>query len=89
MATRRGFLAGLLATGALPRLGWAEVGHPAYLAAAKTADGGFALHGLSGRGVSLFHLALPSRGHAATAHPTRAEAVAFARRPGTFALVID
>ena len=33
--------------------------------------------------------ALPDRGHAAAAHPERPEAVAFARRPGTFALVID
>jgi hypothetical protein len=47
------------------------------------------LHGLTGRGESLFRIALPGRGHAAAAHPTRAEAVAFARRPGTFALVID
>jgi len=33
--------------------------------------------------------ALPGRGHAAAAHPARPEAVAFARRPGTFALVIN
>ncbi len=32
---------------------------------------------------------MPARGHAAAAHPTRPEAVAFARRPGTFAVVID
>jgi len=32
---------------------------------------------------------LPDRGHAAAANPGRPEAVAFARRPGTFALVID
>jgi hypothetical protein len=36
-----------------------------------------------------FELPLPARGHAASAHPTRPEAVAFARRPGTFAVVID
>ncbi len=89
MATRRGFLVGLLAAGAMPRMTWADVGGPAYLAAAKAADGSFALHGLSAAGQSLFHLPLPGRGHAATAHPVRAEAVAFARRPGTFALVID
>lgn len=47
------------------------------------------LHGLTASGESLFQLPLPGRGHAATAHPTRAAAVAFARRPGTFALVID
>jgi hypothetical protein len=36
-----------------------------------------------------FELPLPARGHAAVAHPIRPEAVAFARRPGTFAIVID
>jgi len=30
-----------------------------------------------------------ARGHDAAAQPTRPEAVAFARRPGRFALVID
>ncbi len=36
-----------------------------------------------------FRIALPGRGHAAAAHPTRPEAVAFARRPGTFVVDID
>jgi uncharacterized protein len=88
MATRRAFLAGLAAT-ALPRPSWADVGSPAYLAAAKQADDSFALHGIAGDGTSLFSLPLPARGHAAAAHPTQAIAVAFARRPGTFALVLD
>ncbi|WP_050525897.1 DUF1513 domain-containing protein [Pseudorhodobacter aquimaris] len=87
MTTRRAFLAGL-AMASLPRLTWADVGNPAFLAAAKSASG-FVLHGLSQQGQSLFELPLPARGHAACAHPTRALAVAFARRPGTFALVID
>ena len=87
MATRRAFLAGL-ATACLPRVSWAEVGNPAFLAAGKRPDG-FVLHGLSAQGDSLFQIALPTRGHAAAAHPTQALAVAFARRPGTYALVID
>ena len=37
----------------------------------------------------VFSLPLPDRGHAAAAHPLRPDAIAFARRPGTFALVID
>lgn len=86
---RRSFLASVLAASVLPQLSWADAGDPAYLAAAQTADGAFALHGLSLAGESLFALPLPARGHAATAHPTRPLAVAFARRPGTFALVID
>lgn len=85
---RRTVLVGLAAA-ALPRLTWAEAGAPAFVAAAKAADGGYALHGLDPSGRSVFALPLPGRGHAACAHPVRAEAVAFARRPGTFALVID
>ena len=84
---RRTFLA-TLAASLTPRLTWADIGAPAFLAAGKRGDA-FFLHGLSASGSSLFQLPLPGRGHAAAAHPTRAEAVAFARRPGTFALVLD
>lgn len=87
MASRRAFLAGLAAALA-PRLTWAEAGSPAFLAAARAGDA-YLLHGLAETGASLFALPLPARGHAAAAHPTLALAVAFARRPGTFALVID
>lgn len=87
MATRRAFLAGL-ACASLPVVSWAEVGSPALLAAGKL-DDGFVLDGLSASGESLFRIALPARGHAAAAHPHQALAVAFARRPGTFAFVID
>lgn len=87
MASRRAFLAGLAAA-TLPRLSWADAGSPAYLAAGKAGEG-FVLHGLSGAGQSLFQIDLPARGHAAAAHPDRPEAVAFARRPGTYALVLN
>jgi hypothetical protein len=87
MTSRRAFLAGL-ATACLPRMTWADVGNPAFLAAGKTAHG-YVLHGISGQGQSLFQIPLPARGHAACAHPSRALAVGFARRPGTFALVLD
>lgn len=89
---RRHFLrlAGMtLASGALPRLSWADAGAPAYLAAARDRSGAFVLVGLSTDGVARFRLPLPGRGHAAAAHPTKPLAVAFARRPGRFALVID
>ncbi len=86
---RRAFLASLVAAAAIPRASWADAGNPAYLAAAKDPAGGYALWGLSETGERLFSQSLPGRGHAATAHPIRPEAVAFARRPGTFALVID
>lgn len=90
--TRRGFLkiaAAAAASGALPTLGWADAGAPAYLAAAKTPSGDFFLCGLGADGGARFRLPLPGRGHAAAAHPSRPLAVAFARRPGAFALVID
>ncbi len=86
---RRRFLAGLLAAGVVPRATWADAGSPAFLSAAAKADGSFVLCGIGEDLQVRFELPLPTRGHAAAAHPTRPEAVAFARRPGTFALVID
>lgn len=89
MATRRRFLAGALAAGVMPLRGWASVGHPKYLSAARRPDGAYVLVGLRGDGAQAFQIDLPARGHAAAAHPERAEAVAFARRPGTYAVVLD
>ncbi len=89
MTSRRRFLAGLAATSIAPVRGWAAVGAPAFLAAGLFPDGSFRLAGLDEAGEILFALPLPARGHAAAAHPFKAQAVAFARRPGTFALVID
>ena len=88
MATRRGVLGGMLAALA-PAPGWAEAGDPAWLAAARPGDGSYRLLGLDASGAEVFRLPLPDRGHAAAAHPFRPEAVAFARRPGRFAVVLD
>jgi len=82
-------MAGLLAVGVVPVPTWADAGTPSYLSAAATPDGAYVLCGLSGTLDILFRIPLPARGHAAAAHPIRPEAVAFARRPGTFAVVID
>jgi hypothetical protein len=89
MPSRRGFLASLLACASLPRPGWAEAGSPSYLTCAGNPDGGFSLHGLRRDGTEAFRIPLPARGHAGAGHPTEALAVAFARRPGTYALAID
>ena len=89
MTSRRTFLSGLLAAGMVPRPGWADVGAPDFLAAGWIGAEDYILAGLRADGSMAFQLPLPSRGHAAAAHPVRPEAVAFARRPGTFALVID
>jgi len=86
---RRHFLAGMAAAAAAPGLSWADAGSPILLAAAREAAGGYALFGIAADGSDAFRVPLPDRGHAAAAHPTRPEAVAFARRPGRFALVID
>lgn len=89
MVTRRRMLAGLAAASLLPRAGWSSVGTPNYLSAARAPDGTYLLAGLTSIGDITFTIPLPARGHAAAAHPERAEAVAFARRPGTFSLVLD
>lgn len=87
---RRAFLkSGLVAGGALlASPGWAGTG-ARYLSAANTPDNATFLLGLGADGSVPFALPIPSRGHAAAAHPHLPEAVAFARRPGRFALVID
>ncbi|SLN42863.1 hypothetical protein PSA7680_02133 [Pseudoruegeria aquimaris] len=89
MTNRRSFLAGLLAAGALPRRTWAQAGGAAFLSAARAPDGHHLLCGLTPRGEIAFSLPLPDRGHAAAAHPHLAQAIAFARRPGTYAIVLD
>ncbi|MGH1330649.1 MAG: DUF1513 domain-containing protein [Paracoccaceae bacterium] len=92
VSNRRSFLARLLAASAAsaaPRIGWAAAGNPAYLAAARRPSGAFELHGLDQNGAQRFAIPLPARGHAGAGHPSKPIAVAFARRPGLFALVID
>ncbi|MEM1275038.1 MAG: DUF1513 domain-containing protein [Pseudomonadota bacterium] len=89
MANRRQFLGSLFAAGLAPSLTWADAKSPRFLAAAKLPNGNYRLFGLDVVGRDLFSLPLPGRGHAACAHPVRPEAVAFARRPGTFAIVLD
>lgn len=89
MPSRRGFLAGIAVLGLSPAVTWADAGSPDYLAAAKLPDGSYHLFGLATDGREIFSIPLPGRGHAAAAHPRRPEAVAFARRPGTFAIVLD
>ncbi len=86
---RRHFLGGLLAAGLIPMPTWADAGAPVYLSAAAKSDGSFVLCGIGDAFDIVFEIALPARGHAAAAHPIRPEAVAFARRPGTFAIVIN
>ena len=89
MVDRRGFLVGVLVSGLVPVCTWADVGSPSFLAAAKLPDGGFVLCGIDATGQIQFQVPILGRGHAAAAHPFRAEAVGFARRPGVFASIIN
>ncbi|MFV0409583.1 MAG: DUF1513 domain-containing protein [Paracoccus sp. (in: a-proteobacteria)] len=89
MTDRRSLLKGLAAAAILPVRGWAAAGSPDWVAAARQPDGSHALHGITRSGAIPFTVPMPGRGHAAAAHPFRAEVVAFARRPGIFGLVID
>lgn len=89
MPVRREVLGGLAAFGVLPAAGWADVGQPAWVSGARDAAGRFVLVGLGADLRERFRVQLPDRGHAAAAHPYLPHVVAFARRPGKFALVID
>ncbi len=89
MGTRRSFITGMLAAGLAPKPGWADADNPAFLSAGMRRDGSYVLCGLRDDGAMAFELPLPARGHAAAAHPFRPEAVVFARRPGTYAVVLD
>ncbi|MEO0484969.1 MAG: DUF1513 domain-containing protein [Pseudomonadota bacterium] len=89
VASRRSFIAGLVASGLVPNATWADAGSPAYLTAGMTPGGGYVLCGLRPDGRITFEVPLPARGHAAAAHPVAPVAVAFARRPGTYAMVLD
>ncbi|MEM9247741.1 MAG: DUF1513 domain-containing protein [Pseudomonadota bacterium] len=89
MPTRRSVVAGLAAAASWPGATWADAGSPTHLSAARDPDESYALYGLREDGTLAFRVPLPDRGHAAAVHPVAPEAVAFARRPGTFALVLD
>lgn len=89
---RRALLASTAAAGIAalaPIDAWASAGAPSHLTAIREPSGAFALVGLRRDGEIAFRIALPDRGHGAAARPTAPEAVAFARRPGRFAVVID
>ncbi len=87
--SRRGFLTGLLAASAYATPSWADLGNPAFLSAARAPSGQDSVVGLTPSGQEVFRQPLPGRGHAFCAHPTRPHVVAFARRPGRFAQVLD
>jgi hypothetical protein len=86
---RRSFLAALTAALGAPAAAMARAAAVRFLSAQATIDGDFAVAALDAAGETLFQLPLPDRGHAVALRPTTDEAVIFARRPGTFAVVFD
>jgi hypothetical protein len=60
-----------------------------FAAACQRADGGFAVAVAAGNGEILHIADLPGRGHDVAFDPVSRQAVVFARRPGTFAVVFD
>jgi len=62
---------------------------PLYVGCRRTSGGAFRFSGFDGDGRTRFDVALPGRGHDVAFHPTRMQGVLFARRPGTFAVVVD
>ncbi len=59
------------------------------LAPARQPDGSFAVMVFDERGGFIRAIALPARGHDLAVHNASGRAVAFARRPGTFAVAFD
>ncbi|MEM9221435.1 MAG: DUF1513 domain-containing protein [Pseudomonadota bacterium] len=86
--SRRALIAGLSAA-CLPLRAGATEDAPAFVAACRRLDGSFAAVVLSGEGDVLLSKTLHGRGHDAAIRKNPPTAVMFARRPGTFALVIE
>jgi len=60
---------------------------PLFASARRDPDGRFSVAVLDDSGMELAHVPLPGRGHGIAIAPDRRILIAFARRPGTFALV--
>lgn len=96
---RRSFLAGLGGATVLAASGWhgpalaegliGEIEAPLFATACKRADGSYALAILDEAGQILAEVGLPDRGHGMAVSPDGRRIMAFARRPGTFALLVD
>lgn len=88
-----GWLAAGLATPLLARIRPGRAApRPLFLSARGDGRGRYFVSGFDGDGRPAFDLALPGRGHAVVPRPgspRHRQAVVFARRPGSFALVLD
>lgn len=84
-AAGAGFLASLAPRAALAT----ERADALFAAAFQKRDGGFGVALLTDRGELVLATALPERGHDVTFDPLSRRSVVFARRPGTFMVVVD
>lgn len=99
--SRRAFLAGLggltaLSTsnisvfaGAAGLLDESALDTPLFASTRREADGSYAIAIIDDAGQELARVGLPARGHGIAVAPNRRRFMAFARRPGTFALLVD
>ena len=87
---RRTLVAGLLGSSILlPRRSLAAAGSERIYVNAYGSPQGFGLAAFTADGTMRYSLPLPQRGHSFTRSPDGRAGVAFARRPGSFALVFD
>jgi hypothetical protein len=89
---RRELLAGLLSFAGTAAFGSrvsAELAEELYAAARKDAGGGYSAAIFNSLGTELNAVALPGRGHDICVCPVSRRCVAFARRPGNFAVVFS
>ncbi|MEM5583488.1 DUF1513 domain-containing protein [Roseibium sp. AS2] len=98
--SRRGFLAALGGLAAGPVFAAsplaeslsgreADEGMPLFASAYRQENGDYGIGIVDGFGQILARVSLPGRGHGIAVAPDRRRLVAFARRPGTFALIIS
>lgn len=88
--SRRSFIGGLVSVGALPIIGCSQARQQTLLTSSATDfNGQHWMMGLDDQLLPTFKLPLPSRGHGVIYSKKRDQALAFARRPGEYVMVVD
>ena len=83
-------MAGAAAAASTGRFHTAFATSPAlFVSCAADRDGAYFVSGFGRQGELRFSFPLPARGHAVAFHPSRTDGVVFARRPGSYFMVLD